>query len=109
MGGLEASATQARLVQLLPTKLFTRPRKLLADEVALQSLTPTPKGLSMAAYKHRLPAASVAGAKKATRVLQLPLGTSISMGIWVVQVKGIKESRSGVEDRLLHQHPRFQA
>lgn len=109
MGDLEASATQARLVQLLPTKHRTRPHKQSVDEVALQSLIPLPKDLLMAAYQHRPPEASVAGAKKATRVLQLPLGTSISMGIWVVRVKETKESRLEAEDRLLPQHPRFRA
>lgn len=107
MGGLEASATQARLVQLLPTKPHTRRHKQSADEVVLQYLTRTPTGLSMAVYQHRLPEALVAGARKATRVLQPQLGTSISMGIWVARVKETKESHLGAEDRLLHPRPRF--
>lgn len=43
------------------------------------------------------------------RVLQLPLGTSISMDIWVVRVKEIKESRLEAEDKLLHRHQRSRA
>ena len=47
----------------------------------------------MVVYLPRLLEALVAGAEKGTRALQLLLGISISMGIWAVQVKEIKESR----------------
>lgn len=43
------------------------------------------------------------------RGLQLPLGIFISMDIWVVRVKGIREYPSEAEDRSLLQHPRSRA
>lgn len=108
MADLEAPATQARLVQLLPTRPHTRPHRQSADGAAHQYLIRTLKGLSMAVYQHHLLEASVAGAKRAMRVLQPRLGTSISMGIWVVRVKAIKEFRLVDEDRSPHPHPRSQ-
>ena len=47
----------------------------------------------MVVYLPRLLEALVAGAKKGTRALQLPLGISISMDTWAVRVKEIKGFR----------------
>lgn len=63
----------------------------------------------MVVYQHHLLEASVAGAKKAMRALQLQLGISINTDIWVVQVKGIKVSLLEDEDRSQLQRPRFRA
>lgn len=109
MGVLEGPATQARLVRLLPIRHHIKCFRQWADEAVLQYMTRSRKSLSTVVSQDRLPEASVAGAEKVMRVLLLQLGISISMDIWVVLARGIREFPSEAEDRSLLQRPTSRA